>query len=174
MKSSAGTVFGGLLIGGGLYWAWRKMQLGVSLQISLDTFVPPNQIKIRFRNAAAAGVTINAIFLNLYLNNVLIGEINSDNPFYIEGRSQTSQTLKLIINMGTLLQTAGALVPVIMSVIGGGPIPKNLTVKGWISAAGNQMQVNQPLSGVPDLGGRGFGEFRFGQYAPQHTDLVRI
>jgi hypothetical protein len=146
MRINAGTVFlgGGAILGG--YWLWRKMQLSVSLQISLDTFVFPNILKLRFRNAAGAGVTVNAVFLNLFLQGVKIAEINSDAPFYVEGRSQTSVSLKLLINMGTLLQTAAGLLPVVQNLIAGGPIPKDLKIEGWISAAGNQIKINQALS----------------------------
>jgi hypothetical protein len=134
--------------GFGLYWAWRKMQLAGALQISLDTFVFPDQIKIRFRNAAGAGVTVDAVFLNLYLGSVNLGEINSNGPFYVEGRSQTSVTLKLLITWGTLIQTAGGLIPIITSMMQGGPMPKNLSIRGFISAAGNKMEINQALNGV--------------------------
>lgn len=177
MKDSAGALLvGGVLAVGG-YWLWRKKQLAVSLQISLDAIALPNQLKLRFRNAAGAGVTVNAVFLNLYLGNVKLSEINSDAPFYVEARSQTSVTFKLLINPGTLIQTAGGLLPVIMQLIqggGAGVIPKDLKIVGWISAAGNQMQVNQSLSGVGDFGGRDFGGLKFGQFNPLNNYYVDV
>ncbi|MBK9983846.1 MAG: LEA type 2 family protein [Saprospiraceae bacterium] len=146
MRISAGTiVVGGGLVWGG-YWLWRKSQLATSLQISLDGFSLPKSLRLRFRNAAGAGVTVNTVFLNLYLGNVKIAEINSKESFFVEPRSQTTVTLNLDINFISLMQTAASLVPVIMSVIGGGPIPKNLSIEGWISAAGNQMLVKQALT----------------------------
>lgn len=176
MKSSTGVavVVGGLAIWGG-YWAWRKMQVATGLQISLDTFVFPNMLKLRFRNAAGAGVTVDAVFLNLYLGAVKLSEVNSDAPFYIEGRSQTSVNFKLLINPGTLLQTAGGLLPVIMNLINGqGGIPKGLKIVGKVSAAGNQIDVNQSLSGVTDFGGRSFGGLKFGQFNPQDNYYVTV
>lgn len=134
--------------GWGLYWLWRKMQLAGALQISFDSFVFPNQVKIRFRNAAGASVRVDAVFLNLYLGNVFIAEINSDAPFEVAGRSQTPVTLKLLINTGTLLQSAAGLIPVVTSMMQGGPMPKNLSIRGFISAAGNKMEINQALNGV--------------------------
>ena len=136
------------VIGGGLgfYWLWRKAQLVDALQVSVDGFQLPNKIKVRFRNAAAANVRVDAVFLNLYLGNVFIGEVNSNAPFTIQGRAQTSVDLTLLINMGTLLQTAGNLVPVIQSIMAGGAIPKNMRLEGFISAAGNKIQVTQALN----------------------------
>lgn len=174
MKINAGTIVVGGGLAWGIYWFWRKSQLATSLQISLDTFVFPNILKLRFRNAAGAGVTVNAVFLNLYLQGVKIAEINSNAPFYVEARSQTSVSLKLLINMGTLLQTAAGLLPVIQSLIAGGPIPKNLSIEGWISAAGNQMPVKQGLSGVPYSGGRDFGGIKFGQFNPLDNYYVEV
>jgi hypothetical protein len=48
----------------------------------------------------------------------------------------------------SLIQTAGGLIPIITSMMQGGPMPKNLSIRGFISAAGNKMEINQALNGV--------------------------